>query len=64
VVTRRADVYHMEASGAPIGLTFDEVKSDQLSVQLVAYGYSAFTAGRTPVSTCVLTGTGFTNVLS
>lgn len=64
VVTRRQDNLFMEASGAPIGLTFEEVKSDQLSVQMVVHGYSAYTAGRYPVSTCVLSGTGFKNVLS
>ena len=64
IVTRRSDVLHMEAAGAPIGLSFDEVKGDQLSVQMVAYGYSAFTAGRYPVATCVIQGTGLTNVLS
>ena len=64
IVTRRSDVLHMEAASAPIGLSFDEVKGDQLSVQMVAYGYSAFTAGRYPVATCVIQGTGLTNVLS
>jgi hypothetical protein len=31
---------------------------------MVAYGYSAFTAGRYPVATCNLQGTGFKQVLS
>ena len=64
IVTRSADVIHMEDAGAPVGLTFEEVLGDQLSVRLVAYGFSAFTAGRYPVSTCVLQGTGFKQVLS
>ena len=64
LVTRRSDVYLMEQPGAPISLTFEEVKGDQLSVQMVAYGVSAFTAGRYPVATCVLQGTGFKNILS
>jgi HK97 family phage major capsid protein len=64
IVTRRSDVLHMEAAGAPIGLSFDEVKGDQLSVQMVAYGYSAFTAGRYPVATCVIQGTGTLQILS
>ena len=64
IVTRAQDVYHMEAANAPVGLELEEVLADQLSVRLVAFGYSAFTAGRTPVSTCVVTGTGFKNVLS
>lgn len=64
IITRRQDVLFMEDAGAPVGLTFEEVKGDQLSVQMVVFGYSAFTAGRYPVSTCVLQGTGFTQVLS
>lgn len=64
IVTRRADVLHMEDASAPVGLTFEEVLGDQLSVRMVAYGFSAFTAGRFPVATCVLQGTGFTAVLS
>jgi HK97 family phage major capsid protein len=64
IVTRRADVLHMEAAGAPVGLTFEEVLGDQLSVRMVTYGFSAFTAGRFPVATCVVTGTGLANVLS
>jgi HK97 family phage major capsid protein len=64
IVTRRSDVLFMEDASAPVGLTFEEVKGDQLSVQMVAYGYSAFTAGRYPVATCNLQGTGFTQVLS
>ena len=64
IVTRRSDVLLMEDAGAPVGLTFEEVKGDQLSVTMVAYGYSAFTAGRYPVATCNLQGTGFKTVLS
>ena len=64
IVTRRADVLHMEDGSAPIGLRLEEVLADQLSVRLVAYGFSAFTAGRYPVATCVLQGTGFKQVLS
>ena len=54
----------MEDAAAPVGFTFEEVKGDQLTVQMVAYGYSAFTAGRYPVGTCNLQGTGFKQVLS
>ena len=64
IVTRRQDVLFMEDASAPVGLTFEEVKGDQLSVQMVVFGYSAFTAGRFPVATCVVTGTGFKNVLT
>ena len=54
----------MEDAGAPVGLELEEVLADQLSVRMVAYGFSAFTAGRYPVATCVLQGTGFKNILS
>lgn len=64
IVTRRADVLHMEDAGAPVGLTFEEVLGDQLSVRLVAYGFSAFTAGRYPVASCIIQGTGLMQVLS
>jgi len=64
IVTRRADVLHMEDASAPVGLTFEEVLGDQLSVRMVTYGFSAFTAGRYPVATCNLQGTGFKQVLS
>jgi hypothetical protein len=57
-------VIHMEDGSAPIGLRLEEVLADQLSVRLVAYGFSAFTAGRYPVATCALQGTGFKQVLS
>ena len=64
IVTRREDVLFMEDASAPVGLTFEEVKGDQLSVTMVVFGYSAFTAGRYPVASCILQGTGFTQVLS
>lgn len=64
IVTRRSDVLFMEDAGAPVGLNFEEVLGDQLSVQMVAFGYSAFTAGRYPVATCNIEGTGLTQVLS
>ena len=64
IVTRKSDVLFMEDGAAPVGLTFEEVKGESLTVQMVTYGFSAFTAGRYPVATCVLQGTGFTQVLS
>lgn len=64
IITRRADNIFMEDGGAPVGLRFDEAKGSALSVQLVTYGFSAFTAGRYPVATCVLSGTGFKQVLA
>lgn len=64
IVTRRSDVLFMEDAGAPVGLQFEEVLGENLSVQMVVFGYSAFTAGRYPVATCVLQGTGFKQVLT
>jgi len=64
VVTRRADVLFMEDGSAPVGLTLNEVAAASLNVTMVVYGYSAFTAGRYPVGTCILSGTGFKNILT
>ena len=64
IVTRSQDVLFMEDGSAPIGLTLNEVAAASLNVTMVTYGYSAFTAGRYPVATCNLQGTGFKQVLS
>lgn len=64
IITRKQDVLFMEDAGAPVGLELEEVLADQLSVRMVVYGYSAFTAGRYPTGTCVIQGTGMANVLS
>ena len=64
IVTRRADVLFMEDGSAPVGLTLNEVAAASLNVTMVVYGYSAFTAGRYPVGTCILSGTGFKNILT
>lgn len=44
--------------GAPFALRFDETTAGSLTVKLVAYGYSAWTAGRYPAATSVISGTG------
>lgn len=64
IVTRRADNLFMEDASAPVGFNFEEVLGDQLSVKMVVFGYSAFTAGRYPVGTAVINGTGFKQVLA
>jgi len=64
IVTRRADNILMEQAGSPLGFRFEEVLGSSLSVQMVVYGYSAFTAGRYPVASCVIQGTGTLQVLS
>jgi HK97 family phage major capsid protein len=64
IVTRRADNILMEQAGSPLGFRFEEVLGSSLSVQMVVYGYSAFTSGRYPVASCGLQGPGFKQVLS
>lgn len=64
IVTRKEDLRFWEDSGAPRDLRFEEVLGDQLTIRLVTFGYSAFTAGRYPVATAVISGTGFTQVLT
>lgn len=64
IVTRSEDNLFMEDAGAPVGLTLEEVAASSLNVTMVVYGYSAFSAGRYPVGSCVISGTGFKNILS
>ena len=47
-----------QQSGTPFLLRFEETNAGNLSVKLVAYGYSAFSAGRYPAATAVISGTG------
>lgn len=47
-----------DPSKAPAQLRFDETLSGNLTVRLLAYGYSAFTAGRQPKAVSVVAGTG------
>ncbi|MEU8524833.1 phage major capsid protein [Streptomyces sp. NPDC048629] len=45
-------------SASPVQLRFDDVLSGTLQVRLLAYGYSAFAAGRQPKAISVISGTG------
>lgn len=47
-----------EPNAAPMQMRFDEPLSSSLGVRLLAYGYSAFTAGRQPKGVSVISGTG------
>lgn len=47
-----------EGSGAPRQLRFEETLGGNLTVKLVVYGFSAFTAGRYPEAVAVISGTG------
>ncbi len=58
IATRASDAVLWEEAGAPLRLRLDEVLGHQLSVRFVVYGYSAFTAGRYPASSSVISGTG------
>ncbi|GIU90430.1 MAG: hypothetical protein KatS3mg010_1529 [Acidimicrobiia bacterium] len=61
VLIGRADdwqLWEQPTGDVPFLLRFEQPLASQLTVRLVAYGYSAFTAGRYPASTAVITGTG------
>lgn len=47
-----------EGDGMPRQLRFEETQGGNLSVKLVVYGYSAFTAGRYPKGVATVGGTG------
>lgn len=47
-----------EGDGMPRRLRFEETNGGNLSVKMVVYGYSAFTAGRQPAATSTVGGTG------
>lgn len=47
-----------EGDGMPRRLRFEETAGGNLTVKLVVYGYSAFTAGRYPSETATIGGTG------
>ena len=58
VVARRSDLLLWEqGSGSPAVARFDSVGSASLTVKIVAFGYSAFTAGRYPTGVSVIQGT-------
>lgn len=46
------------SGGAPVQMRFEQPSGNTLGVMLVAYGYSAFAAGRQPKAISVLSGTG------
>lgn len=57
LVARRADLILWEdGDGAPRQLRFDQTLGTQLTVELVAYDYFAFTAGRYPTAVAVVGG--------
>jgi len=59
IVARATDLLLWEENGgAPRQLKFEETLAGQLTVKLVAYGYSAFSAGRYPKAVATVGGTG------
>ena len=53
-----AECHLWEDANAPLLIRAEGVQSKNLVVQLVVYGYSAFTAGRYPLASGDITGTG------
>ncbi len=47
-----------QGNGDPMMLRFEDVKSAELEVKMVVYGYSAYTAGRYPNAFALVGGTG------
>lgn len=60
IVTRAPDVYIFEDSPGPALVEFRETLAGSLSVKIVAWGYSAFTAGRYPSATAIVSGSSLT----
>lgn len=59
IVARADDTLLLEENGgSPTDLRFEAGQAKKLVVELVAYGYSAFTAGRYPKSIATIGGTG------
>jgi len=51
-------VHLLERSGDPVTLAFEQTGATTLTVNLIAYGYVAFTAGRYPGASGAVTGQG------
>lgn len=59
IVTRSSELFLWEqAGGAPRALSFEETSPHTLTIKFVVFGFAAFTAGRYPASTSVISGTG------
>lgn len=55
------ELWFWEQPGAPLLIRAEQTGAGNLSVKLVVYGYSAFTAGRYPGAHGLVTGTGLGN---
>jgi hypothetical protein len=58
VLKRDDPILWEEGDGLPRQLRFEEVGAATLTVKLLVYGYSAFTADRRPTGLSRITGTG------
>lgn len=58
IVIAHPVVHLWERSGDPVTLSFEQQAGTSLQVQLVCYGYAAFTAGRYPGASGAVTGAG------
>src|SRR5262249_38488034 len=56
IVEASRGVHLLERQADPVTVTFDQPLGPQLALQLVAYGYAAFTAGRYPAASGVASG--------
>lgn len=57
IVANRGDLVLMEQANSPLMLRYESVGSGTLTVRMVVYGPSAFTAGRYPGGICKVQGT-------
>ena len=64
IAVRRADQLLWEqGNGSPALLRMEQTAGGNLTVKMVVYAYSAFTAGRYPTAVSVLGGTGLNDTL-
>jgi hypothetical protein len=52
-------VHLWERPNDPVTLSFEQQAGTSLQVQLIAYGYAAFTAGRVPAASGAISGSAF-----
>ncbi len=59
IIVEASQVVHLfERAQDPVTLSFEQQAGTSLQVQLIAYGYAAFTAGRYPAASGVVSGAG------
>lgn len=62
IIVCASQIVHLweNEDGRPVTVAFEQQAGTSLQVQLVAYGYLAFTAGRYPAATGIVDGAGLT----